>query len=353
MTELTGGSADPGHTPRLSVTVLNHNYGHFLKECLDSILSQSFENFELLVIDDCSSDNSLDVIGPFLRDRRVRLITHATNSGFVQSLVEGVRLSAAPFITVVSADDLVLDPTAFERQMGLLESNPETAFCYSAWQFVDTTESGLSRQEPFTVKPFADDHVWAGETEFRRLCAEYYVLHTGTIIRKAAYEAVGGYDESVRYTIDIAMWTLLCGAGEVAYIARPLYGYRVHGSNMSRDPAVLRATVDELLRMVELSFARLPAGQVKSDRRLLRRARRKALANVSSMEILGGRIRAGWRVHAHAVRLRPADAIFQRQLASMVMRTLLGGNLFSWLVKGVRNGRSAASRVPLAGAVQR
>jgi glycosyltransferase involved in cell wall biosynthesis len=330
-------TAPPVRTmPRLSVSVLNHNYGHFLERCLKSILSQSYRDFDVVVIDDCSNDDSMGVIQPFLEDPRVRLIAHKQNTGFVRSLVEGVEASSSPYITVISADDFVLNDTAFERQMRLLEGNPTTSFCYAAWVVINTTtKDGMV---PFPMVPFQEDHIWSGDLEFKHFCNNYYVLHTGTIIRRNAYIAVGGYDTSFRYAIDTAMWAMLCGAGDVAYVAEPLYAYRIHGSNMSRRPEALRTTVDELMRMVDRGFANLPEGSIKSDQRLLRRARQTALANVSSVEIFAGRVLGGLRVHAYAARLRPRDALFQRRVISLLARTLLGARAFAWLVKNARRG---------------
>jgi glycosyltransferase involved in cell wall biosynthesis len=312
--------------PRLSVTVLNYNYGRFLSHCLESILSQSYTDFELIVIDDCSTDDSLRVIEPYLKDPRVRLISHSENAGFVRSLIEGVEASSAPYLTVVSADDLILSPTALERQMCLLESHPATSFCYTAWTYMNMDARPIG-----DVSPFSEDHVWSGEREFREFCTRFYVLHTGTVIRRSAYEAVGGYDASIRYTLDNTLWAQLCSAGDVAYVAQPLYGYRTHGANMSHNPRALQATVDEFVRLVELGFARLPDGAVKSDTRLLRRSRQAALAGVATMQIFAGRPLDGWRAHAYATRLHPREALFQRRMISLAARTLLGPRGFGWL----------------------
>lgn len=337
-----GGAAnDRGDGPRLSITVLNYNYGHFLRDCLESILAQSYRDFEVIVIDDCSKDDSVRVVEPFLQDPRVRLITHTQNAGFVGSLIEGAEASSSPYLTVISADDFVLSPTAFEQQMRLLEANPNTSFCHGAWVILDTKTQAI-----IEVLPFSKDHVWSGEDEFQQLCTNYYVLHTGTIIRRTAYAAVGGYDTSRRYTIDCTMWAVLCGAGDVAYVAETLYGYRIHGSNMSHRPEALRATTDELIRMVDLGFASLPEGSVKSDLRLRRRARQKALANVSSMEVFAGRRLSGWLAHAYATRLHPREALFQRLVVSMAAHTLLGARGLKWL-RSLRGGSDA--RTPRSG----
>jgi glycosyltransferase involved in cell wall biosynthesis len=329
--------------PRLSITVLNYNYGHFLEQCLRSILAQSYEDFEVIVIDDCSKDDSLRVVERFLHDPRVRLIAHAQNAGFVRSLIEGVEASASPYLTVISADDFVLSATALEQQMELLEGNPKTSFCYSSWVYMNMETHPVG-----DVVPFAADHVWSGEHEFREFCTRFYVLHTGTIIRRTAYEAVGGYDASIRYTLDNTMWSQLCGSGDVAYVSEPLYGYRTHGSNMSHNPAAVRATIDEFVRLVDLGFANLPEGAVKSDRRLLRRAHQAALASVATMQVFAGRPMDGWRAQAYAARLSPREALFQRRLISLVARTVLGDRGFRWL----RSLRSRAAALRAAARAQ-
>src|SRR5688500_8060750 len=72
----------PRPAPTPSVTVLNYNYGSYLPRCLESILEQTYQDFELIVIDDCSTDNSLEVVKPYLSDPRVRLVSHAKNVGY-------------------------------------------------------------------------------------------------------------------------------------------------------------------------------------------------------------------------------------------------------------------------------
>jgi glycosyltransferase involved in cell wall biosynthesis len=327
--------------PLLSVTVLNYNYARFLPGCLDSILRQSFRDFELIVIDDCSTDDSLEVIRPYLSDPRVRLVAHERNQGFVGSLVEGTNASRSRYVTVISADDFVLADDGFERQVRLLESDPDMAFCYAAWRYVDAAWQTLSE-----VRPWPADHVWTGEREFREFCTRYYVLHTGTIIRRSAYEAVGGYDESIRYTLDNTIWAQLCGAGSVGYVSGTLYGYRTHGANMSHNPAAVRATIDEFSRLVDLGFAGLPVGPTKHDRTLRRRARQAALAGVPTMLVFAGLRRAGWSAFLYAARTRPLEVVLQRRTLSLLARTLVGGRALGALRRMVRGVRTTGGRHP-------
>jgi Glycosyl transferase family 2 len=325
--------------PLLSVTLLNHNYAHFLDHCLQSILRQSFTDFELIVVDDRSTDNSVEVIRPYLTDPRVRLVRHEQNRGFVQSLIEATESSDSRYLTVISADDLVLSDRAFEQQIQLLESNSNTAFCYATWQYIDARNRAVS-----TVRPWSHDHVWTGEREFRSFCTRFYVLHTGTIVRRSAYTACGGYDASIRYTLDNTLWAQLCGQGDVAYVAETLYGYRTHGSNMSHNPAAVHATVDEFVRLVDIGFAGLPAtSATRYDSALRRRSRQAALLGVATMLVFGGLRRAGWAAFFYAARRSPLETVLQRRTLSLLVRTAVPAGLFDVLRRCVRSISRPAS----------
>jgi len=336
----TPAHPDPGPAPLLSVTVLNYNYARFLPMCIEAILAQSFEDFELILIDDCSTDNSLEAVEPYRRDPRVRVIDHRSNKGFARSLVEGVEASSGRYLTVISADDLVLSNSAFERQIRLLEASTRAAFCYSAWHRIDA-ENGLIS----ALVPWDEDHIWAGEREFSHFCTGHYVQHSGTIIRRSAYDAVGGYDTSLAYALDMALWARLCGAGEVAYVAEPLLGYRTHGANMSYSQGAAFKTIREFLSSFDRGFDGLPDCPTKFDRGLRRRARQAALMSVPTMQIFNGNYVRGWQAFLYAVRVSPPDALLQPRLAALMARTALGDRFYKIARKAVlqlagRRGRS-------------
>lgn len=315
---------------KLSVTLLNYNYAQYLPGCIESILSQTFRDFDLTIIDDCSTDGSREIIARYLEDPRVRFIAHQQNAGFIASLVEGTEAGVAPYFTVISADDIILSPRAFEQQMTLLLSNPDASFAYGAWTYIDPAGDPIK-----DVQPFATDHVWTGEAEFRELSAGHYVLHTGTILRRDAYYAAGGYDTTLKYTLDNSLWVLLCGQGDVAYVAEPIYGYRTHGANASHSDAAIRGTVDEMVRMVDAGFEALPECPTKHDRRVYRRARQAALASGATMSIFAGKRAAGWKALLYAARISPTEALLQRRVLSLATRTLLGGRV-ALALRGLR-----------------
>jgi glycosyltransferase involved in cell wall biosynthesis len=229
-------------TPTLSVVVLNYNYGHYLAGCIESILSQSFRDFELIVIDDVSKDDSKAVIRPFVeRDPRVRLHAHETNAGFAKSLIEGTeQLSRGEFLMVVSADDLVTSPDAFATQVELLRKHPQAAFCFSAVKLISSAGTSVDASYP-------SDRVLDAPAALRALFDQIArPAHSGTMIRKEAYRRAGGYRRDVRMALDLAMWVSLALEGGFAYSAEPLNGYRLHEGQMSAALPGIRRNAQEV-----------------------------------------------------------------------------------------------------------
>ena len=116
---------------RLSVVIANYNHGHFLKERIQSILDQLKENDEILIIDDASTDDSVDIINRFVsRDFRVRLMRNEKNLGVIKSANRVIQASRGKYVASLSADDRIL-PGFIEQTMKILEDNPTVPLCCS------------------------------------------------------------------------------------------------------------------------------------------------------------------------------------------------------------------------------
>ena len=317
--------------PRLSVTVLNYNYGHYLGECLRSILAQSMTDFELILINDCSTDNSRDIIAPFLSDPRIRFVDHEKNQGYVFSLLEGCRLSRGHILTVISADDYALDTHAFARACQTLEGDPAISLCYSAWHEVN--DQGEVRH---TRRAADQDYVLAGPDEFRRLMLSSPILHSGAMIPRWAYDAVGGYDPECRYSVDTNMWLALCAAGKTAYLNTPLYAYRAHSSNLSQSAGSLWRATEEMLFGIDKALARFPSGTIRDAAVLRRQARQRALVAVPTLDIFAGRLWRGWQGYGMALRHYPVLTLMQARTLTLLGRTLLGARAYRLLADRMR-----------------
>lgn len=305
--------------PLLSVTVLNYNYGHFLPTCLDSILGQTFKDFELILINDKSSDNSLEVIKPYLADPRIRLVDHKENKGFVRSLIEGCDLSRGKYIAVVSADDWIVSSEAFEKQVAVMQQDSEIAYVFSGFGYYSDEQhcSSIEIQEPANfIRP--------GFEVFQSVIMERPMLHSSTLIRKTAYQQIGGYNPELRYAVDAQIWIDLCHAGKVAYISEELYAYRHHGDNMSANKTVVTRSIKEVLQILDRTFSMFPPEERRKLQWLYNKAIRKALATYPIGYVFKQHYGLAWYFFWVALKLRPVQTLRQKTLFILIFRTILG-----------------------------
>jgi glycosyltransferase involved in cell wall biosynthesis len=311
------------------VTVLNYNYGRYLGQCMESILAQTLDDFEVIVVDDCSTDGSLDVVRPYVADGRVRLVAHEANRGYLASLIEGTEAhSRGEFVSVISADDLARRPDAFERQVAMLRAHPGAGFCFSHYEKLLGAE-GLSLG---IHESLAGDAVVPGAEAFRRLASDpmMRVLHTGTVIRRHAYVAAGGYRHDVPHALDLAMWLALSMRGDVAYIADSLYAYRQHDSQMSGSLRGYRALMRETFQLVDEAIAEARERGIETAG-LRRGVSRAYLFGWAMDEAFRGARALPMRRCLEALRLRPVDALASRAFWVILLRAALGARAFGAL----------------------
>jgi len=336
-------------SPRLSVTVLNYNYAHYLPDCLDSILGQTFGDFELIIIDDCSSDDSMRVIAPYRSDGRVRLVRHPVNRGFVSSLIEGTeQLSRGELLTVISADDLVRRPDAFERQLAAFDARDDVVMSFCSYERFDS----VTGETIAIQRSYDDDTLLDGLSFFRGYLTELrvQVLHSGAMFRREGYSAAGGYRRDMRYAVDFALWPLLALEGKVAYCSDTLYKYRDHGSQMSHSFRGVRATMVEVVSAVETACRR--AEQRGMDGRSVRGvATRSGLFADALDDAFGERAGLALARCATAITIRPWEALAGRGLWITLARVLLGKRGFRLLRGAVLPGGGASP--PSAEALRR
>lgn len=236
--------------PKVSVMLPCYNHASFVGQAVESVLSQSFGDFELVVTDDGSTDGTADVVRGF-RDKRIKLQALARNEGAAEASNRCVARARGEFLAMLGSDDFFL-PGKLEKQVSLLQKRPEVAAVFSQVQFVD--EAGRPMQaarNPFanlftTVQP--DRFAWL-RTFFLRgngLC------QPTILARRKAYQRIGAYDPSLRQLHDFDMWVRMCARYEVHVLPEALIGYRVlaRGQNASTpNAAVIRRTTWEHTRV--------------------------------------------------------------------------------------------------------
>lgn len=209
--------------PKVSVVLPVFNAGDYLRSALNSILRQTYSDFELIAINDGSTDGSLQLLQEIAaQDSRVRVISR-TNKGLVATLNEGVALAEGEFIARMDSDDIAL-PTRFAKQIDYLESHPECVAVGSRVLLIDGDGLPICEFAKAVEHEDIDSAHMAGEGGA--------IPHPSVIIRKAALQRIGGYREEYLYAEDLDIFLRLAEIGRVANLPEVLLEYRQHPTSI-------------------------------------------------------------------------------------------------------------------------
>lgn len=210
--------------PKISVVVPVKNGEKYLFDALQSVLTQSFSDFELLVVDDGSTDSSPDILAAFQqRDARVKVLSNP-GSGLVDALNFGVASACAPLIARMDADDICL-PERFQRQYDFLTAHPDVAVVGTQVIFVD--EHGLRKAKSPSL-PLTPDSV------ARLLLKGCCIRHPTVLFRREAFEQAGGYRHELVDAEDYDLWLRIADHASLANLSDALLYYRVHSGQVSK-----------------------------------------------------------------------------------------------------------------------
>jgi hypothetical protein len=207
--------------PRVTVLMTVYNGQRHLREAVDSVLGQSFRDFELVVVDDGSTDDTAEVLGA-ITDPRVRLTRNGANLGLTRSLNRGLTLARAELIARHDADD-VSEPERLARQIAFLDAHPDVAMAGAWYRKIDEDGASLG------------DRMLPADHDRIRWALHFYCpfVHSAVVFRASAVRAVGGYDEQFSYAQDYDLWSRLAAAYHVANLAEPLVRYRVGATTLT------------------------------------------------------------------------------------------------------------------------
>jgi glycosyltransferase involved in cell wall biosynthesis len=233
-------------TPKISVLIPTHNYARYLPEAIASVLAQDFTDYELLVSDDASTDNSADIIRRYAaRDPRIRAEFQPANLGMVPNWNWCLRQARGEYVKYLFGDDLLCSPQALGRLAALLDADPRIVLAASARRIVD------EHSRPVDVwNEFRTAGRLAGAAVIARCLEENYNLigePSAVMFRRAA--ASRGFDPQWRQLVDLEMWLDLLGQGDFAYDPEPLCGFRRHERQQTVVNRRARVGPDEHLQL--------------------------------------------------------------------------------------------------------
>ena len=220
------------NTPKITVLMSVYNGAKFLAEAIDSILTQTFTDFEFIIIDDASSDTSLQVINSY-KDARIIVIQNTKNLGLTKSLNIGIAKAKGKYIARMDADDISM-PKRLEKQFGFLEEHLEFAFCGTRAK----TINDVGKENSFFKPPTDSSKILA------LLLFKNCFFHSSLIIRTEKLLQVSGYNENYKYTQDYRLYLeLFKNKCYGTNLKEQLLVYRVLNSNISHNN---RDTQDDL-----------------------------------------------------------------------------------------------------------
>lgn len=209
---------------KIKVTVLMavYNGEFYLRESIDSILNQTFKDFEFLIIDDCSTDLSRDVIRPYC-DPRIRFIVNSKNLGLIKTLNYGLELARGEYIARQDQDD-ISHPTRLEKQVAYLNSNPDVVLLGTR---VNSIDQDGRRSEPFGCATVSSEHAIRWQSMF-----DNPFVHPSVMMRSDIVHNVGGYDEHFAECEDFDLFSRLLNNSKATNLKEALLDYRYHHASM-------------------------------------------------------------------------------------------------------------------------
>lgn len=222
----------PVGEPLVTVYITSYNYARFLRQSIDSVLSQTLQDFELIIIDDGSTDGSWEIIESYAHDPRIIPIKQH-NKGLNVTNNIALRAARGRYIMRLDADDW-LDHHALELLSGVLERDPKAGLVFPDYYLVDA-EGRILEQ----VRRHNFDDVTLLDQPAHGAC---------TMIRRSCLLEVGGYDESFRCQDGYGLWIRFIEHFDVRNINLPLFFYRQHGNNLTTNEERILATRAEMIR---------------------------------------------------------------------------------------------------------
>lgn len=208
------------HNPLVSVLMPVYNAERYVAQAVESILNQTFQDFELIIIDDGSTDRSLEVLQRYAaQDQRIHL-THSENCGIAKTTNKMLSQAAGEFVALMDNDDIAF-PDRLAQQVDLLKSQPNVVGVSGAVQFIDEQGRLL-----LTESPVPQD-----DQEIQSLLLSGYANnfpHPCAMLRRAALVEIGGYNEALVVAADLDMMLRIGEVGKLMNLKQPILQYRVH-----------------------------------------------------------------------------------------------------------------------------
>lgn len=219
--------------PKVSVCMPVYNGEDYIAESIESVLNQTFADFEIVVCDNCSTDKTEEIVSGY-KDPRITYLRNQKNLGLVGNANRCIEVANGEYVCILHHDDCMM-PDNLSRKVRLLDEHPNVGFVHSNLYLIDSKGDVVS--EEIWAEDSRRDYVDDGREVFARYVS---CLHLGASIfigavlaRRACYGRVGTFNHNLPHCLDSEMWMRMALFYDVACISTPLVKYRVHDSSTS------------------------------------------------------------------------------------------------------------------------
>lgn len=311
-------------TPTVSVVIPTFNRAHQICEAVDSALAQTWQDAEVIVVDDGSSDNTRDVLEHYRS--RIRYI-HQDNKGVSAARNAGIREAQGQFISILDSDDLWL-PEKVALQMQAFAENPSLGLVSCFSRFVDLDGHQLDESTPAPVNPATQ-----GRIPLRTLLLGNCVSGgSNAVIRRECLDAVGLFDENLVSAEDWEMWIRIAKRFPIGFVTEALTIVRVSPNSMSA-PAHITTMLESELRVLEKHCSGASCGVGLFDRR---RSYSERYGRAAWAYLTTGDHRRACACILKALTSNPVHCLRQRAFVGLLVRVLAGDRTFAYLSRLTR-----------------
>jgi glycosyltransferase involved in cell wall biosynthesis len=232
--------------PKVSVCIPTYNYGRYIGEAIESVLNQTYSDFELLIIDDASQDNTDAIVREYaIKDDRIRYLRNATNVGMVQNWNSCLHEARGEYIKYLFGDDAFASTMLLEKMVRILDSDRSVSLVGSSRKIIDKNSKQID------LWSFYDADTIVDGKEVISKCLFHNVNYIGepTVVMFRRSQAIRGYNIKYKQIVDLEMWFHLLEQGTYCYIKEPLAYFRCHEKQQTKINEKCSATIDDMANL--------------------------------------------------------------------------------------------------------
>jgi glycosyltransferase involved in cell wall biosynthesis len=337
---------------RVSVCIPTFNKACYLKDSIASVLAQRFAHFELVVLDDASTDHTPAVVAAF-RDPRLRYIRYPENVGLVANFSRCLEAAYCEYVIIFHDDDVMM-PELLGREVALLDSNPGVVLVHCAAQLLDI-EGCVFSAPPCPWPPLTQGAAfircyWSPQ--------DYGITMSSVMLRRSVARRIGGFNADMQYSLDADLWQRMAFEGKVAFISDRLVSNRVHAGQATSRILVNRLQMlEERLKYAQATRTLLRDHNVNLDSEIAQRLSLKIARDLTELKALNASTHQMLAYARAAVRRFPNVLLGWRFYGYMMLAFLpsslvrrlktLHGQWFLWKQASRTGGKDPINRYAL------